>query len=184
MSAAPVIEVVEQKTVPLVYKSIQNAAEHIAQEGVGKNKVNEFHKYKFRSIEDVMNAVAPALSKCNLIVTPRYKITKAEMGLTKKQEPQHHVVLEACYDFICTLDGSKHTVCTVGEAMDTSDKASNKAMAAAYKYAMTQAFNIPYEGMDDGDATSPKQQQAPQQQQKLPSPKQQQAPQQQQKLLS
>jgi len=53
-------------------------------------------------------------------------------------------------------DGSLHTVTMFGEAMDSADKATNKAMSAAYKYACLQAFCIPTEGMmPDADATTP-----------------------------
>jgi hypothetical protein len=52
------------------------------------------------------------------------------------------------------MDGSKHVVKTCGEAMDSADKATNKAMSAAYKYALFQAFCIPTEGDNDADATT------------------------------
>ncbi len=42
-------------------------------------------------------------------------------------------------------DGSIHTVTTYGEAMDSGDKATNKAMSIAFKYAAFQAFCIPTE---------------------------------------
>ena len=38
--------------------------------------------------------------------------------------------------------------------MDSADKATNKAMSAAYKYAAIQAFCIPTEGDNDADATT------------------------------
>src|SRR5690606_19364534 len=41
-----------------------------------------------------------------------------------------------------------------GEAMDSADKATNKAMSAAYKYAAFQTFCIPTEGDNDADATT------------------------------
>lgn len=49
------------------------------------------------------------------------------------------------FDFVSTEDGSIHTVTTYGEAMDSGDKATNKAMSIAYKYAAFQAFCIPTE---------------------------------------
>jgi hypothetical protein len=55
---------------------------------------------------------------------------------------------------VAAEDGSKHTVVTVGEAMDSGDKASNKAMSAAYKYAAFQTFCIPTEGDNDADSTT------------------------------
>jgi hypothetical protein len=53
---------------------------------------------------------------------------------------------------VAAEDGSRHTVITYGEAMDSGDKATNKAMSAAYKYACMQAFSIPTEGDNDADA--------------------------------
>ena len=38
--------------------------------------------------------------------------------------------------------------------MDSADKATNKAMSAAYKYAAFQAFAIPTQGDNDADATT------------------------------
>jgi hypothetical protein len=49
-------------------------------------------------------------------------------------------------------DGSMHTAIAYGEAMDSGDKATNKAMSAAYKYACMEVFCIPTEGTPDADA--------------------------------
>ena len=67
----------------------------------------------------------------------------------------NYVTVDAEFDFVSALDGSKHTVRTFGEAMDSADKATNKAMSAAYKYAAFQAFAIPTEGDNDADAHTP-----------------------------
>ena len=66
-----------------------------------------------------------------------------------------YVTVEVEFDFVCSEDGSTHTVKTFGEAMDRSDKATNKAMSAAYKYAAFQAFAIPTEGDNDADSDTP-----------------------------
>ena len=60
-------------------------------------------------------------------------------------------IVEVEFDFVSAEDGSKHMVRTIGEAMDTSDKSTNKAMSAAYKYAAMQAFAIPTEGDNDSE---------------------------------
>ena len=66
--------------------------------------------------------------------------------------PVRFGTVEAEFDFVSACDGSKHTVKTYGEAMDSGDKATNKAMSAAYKYAAFQTFCIPTEGDNDADA--------------------------------
>src|SRR5690606_33179119 len=64
---------------------------------------------------------------------------------TAKGGSMLHVKLKVEYDFLAA-DGSRCTVGPVwGEALDTSDKASNKALAFAHKYAMMQTFTIPTE---------------------------------------
>ena len=55
-------------------------------------------------------------------------------------------------NFVSTLDGSRHDATIYGEAMDSADKATNKAMSAAYKYAVLLTFCIPTEGDNDADA--------------------------------
>jgi hypothetical protein len=74
---------------------------------------------------------------------------------TAKGSPLFYVTVEVEFDFVSAEDGSKHTVKTYGEAMDSADKATNKAMSAAYKYAAMQAFCIPTEGDNDADSHTP-----------------------------
>ena len=51
-------------------------------------------------------------------------------------------------------DGSSVIAETVGEGLDMSDKASNKAMSAAYKYALFQVFCIPTAEAKDSERDS------------------------------
>jgi hypothetical protein len=53
-----------------------------------------------------------------------------------------------------TSDGSSVTTVITGEAMDSGDKATNKAMSVALKYALLQMFLIPTDDMRDPDATT------------------------------
>ena len=61
-------------------------------------------------------------------------------------------ILKIKYTFYAE-DGTFVEAITTGEGMDSGDKASNKAMAIAMKYAMFQVFCIPTE--DDPDAETP-----------------------------
>jgi hypothetical protein len=74
---------------------------------------------------------------------------------TKSGGTLFHVTVEMEFDFVCAADGSTHTVRMFGEAMDSADKATNKAASASYKYAAFQTFCIPTEGDNDADATTP-----------------------------
>ena len=67
-----------------------------------------------------------------------------------------HVAVRMRYKLVSVDDGSSHSVEAYGEALDPSDKATAKAMSAAYKSAMVQAFCIPISGSEDPDRSSPR----------------------------
>jgi hypothetical protein len=59
------------------------------------------------------------------------------------------------YDFFAE-DGSKVTVGPIpAEGLDSGDKATNKALSAALKYALIQTFSVPTEDMAEADLDSP-----------------------------
>jgi hypothetical protein len=126
----------------------------LAKSGIGKDSTNTFDNYKFRGIDAVYNALSPLLAKHGLCVLPRMLTRTCEERQSQKGGALFYVTVEAEFDFVSAKDGSKHTVRTFGEAMDRGDKATNKAMSAAYKYAAFQAFAIPTEGDNDADATT------------------------------
>ena len=136
-----------------VYQLIAAVSAELAREGIGKNRKNEQQHYKFRGIDDVYNALAPILAKHGLVVLPRILARECVERTTAKGGVIFYVTVEAEFDFVSAHDGSKHVARTYGEAMDSADKATNKAMSAAYKYAAFQTFCIPTEGDNDADAT-------------------------------
>ncbi|MBD2811883.1 ERF family protein [Xenorhabdus sp. Vera] len=128
-----------------VYKAISNVAKELAETGIKKDSVNQVQNFKFRGIDAVYNALAPALVRHGLLILPRITERSVTERTTQKGGVLFYVVVKAEFDFVATEDGSKHTVATFGEAMDSGDKATNKAMSIAYKYAAFQAFCIPTE---------------------------------------
>lgn len=135
-----------------VYKTINAVQSDLAKAGIGKDSTNTFDNYKFRGIDAVYNALAPLLAKHGLCILPRMLTRTVDERTSQKGGALFYVTVEAEFDFVCAEDGSKHTIKTFGEAMDRCDKATNKAMSAAYKYAAFQAFAIPTEGDNDADA--------------------------------
>lgn len=134
-----------------VYQAICAVAKEMAAEGISKGRKNQQQGYSFRGIDDVYNALAPRLAAHGLVILPRMigrTVTERE---TAKGGVLFYVVVEAEFDFVSASDGTRHTIKTYGEAMDSGDKATNKAMSAAYKYAAMQAFCIPTEGDNDAD---------------------------------
>ena len=110
--------------------------------------------YKFRGIDAVMNALNPALIKNKVFVVPEVLEQRREERTTAKGGLLIYSIIKVKYTFFAE-DGSSISACVVGEGMDSGDKASNKAMSAAFKYACFQTFCIPTEEMKDADYESP-----------------------------
>jgi hypothetical protein len=139
-----------------VYQAINAVQRELAATGIGKESENKFDGYKFRGIDAVYNALSPLLAKHGLCVLPRMLKRELVERVAKGGNALFYVTVEAEFDFVSAEDGSKHVVKTFGEAMDRGDKATNKAMSAAYKYAAFQAFAIPTEGEHDSELDSVK----------------------------
>lgn len=128
-----------------VYKAIAAVSGELAKLGITKSKRNQQQGFNFRGIDDVYNTLAPLLAAHNLVILPRCIERDVAERTTAKGGVLFSVTVKAEFDMVSALDGSKHTIATYGEAMDSGDKATNKAMSAAYKYAAFQAFCIPTE---------------------------------------
>lgn len=128
-----------------VYAAISAVAKDMATTGISKDRKNAQQGFNFRGIDQVYNALAPALVNHGLLILPRITERTVTERTTQKGGVLFYVVVKADFDFVSTEDGSIHTVTTYGEAMDSGDKATNKAMSIAYKYAAFQAFCIPTE---------------------------------------
>jgi hypothetical protein len=135
-----------------VYKAINAVQAELSVQGIAKNQRNgQGAGYNFRGIDDVLNALSPLLSKHGLCILPRVLARECVERQSKNGGALFYITVEVEFDFVSSEDGTKHTVKTFGEAMDSGDKATNKAMSAAYKYACFQAFSIPTEAKEDAD---------------------------------
>jgi hypothetical protein len=110
-------------------------------------------RYDYRGIEDIMPHVKQLFARHGVHVSPMYETIKDE-GIILNGKPWNRVVLQGTFRFGAN-DGSYIVARTIGEARDNSDKAYNKAMTAAYKYAITQVLAI--SDGDDPDAYHPEQ---------------------------
>lgn len=137
-----------------VYKAIALVAGELAKTGIAKDRKNAQQGYNFRGIDDMYNTLAPLLSQHGLVILPRVTDRSCVERQTRNGGALFYTTVAVEFDFVAVEDGSKHTVTTYGEAMDSADKSTNKAMSAAYKYAVMQAFAIPTEGDNDADATT------------------------------
>lgn len=137
-----------------VYSAINKVQAALAQSGISKDRKNQSQGYSFRGIDDVYGAVSSLLAQHGLVILPTYEDRTVVERETKSGGQLFYVTVKGVFTLVSSEDGSTATVTTYGEAMDSGDKATNKAMSAAYKYACLQAFCIPTEGDNDADAHS------------------------------
>lgn len=142
------------EVVPHVYRAIADVTKKLSVTGIAKGRDNKQQGYKFRGIDDIYNSLAPMLAEAGLCILPRVLERVVTERPTKSGGVLFYVVADVEYDFVSAKDGSTHTIRVCGEAMDSGDKATNKALSAAYKYACLQTFCIPTEGDNDADATT------------------------------
>lgn len=118
---------------------------------IGKDKKNAQQGFKYRGVDDVMNALQPVMVKHGLFVVPEIIDQRREERQTSRGGNLIYSVCTVRYTFYAK-DGSSVQCVVIGEGMDSGDKATNKAMSIAFKYACFQVFCIPTEEMKDPDA--------------------------------
>ena len=135
-----------------IFGLIGKAMEDIG--AIGKDSVNKQQGFKYRGIDAVMNGLNPVLRKYGLVLTPEVLNHQREERQTSSGGRLIYSILTMRYTMYAP-DGSSVSAVVIGEGMDSGDKASNKAMSVAMKYAMFQLFCIPTEEMIDPDSETP-----------------------------
>lgn len=134
-----------------IYEAICNVMSEIG--AIEKSKKNQQQGFMYRGVDDVMNALQPLLVKYKVFIVPEVLEQTREERTTKNGNTVIYSVCKVKYTFYAD-DGSFVQAVVVGEGMDSGDKATNKAMSIAFKYACFQTFCIPTEEMVDPDAES------------------------------
>ena len=143
------------ETAPHVIIAMNAVTAELAGEGISKSRANQQQGYKFRGIDEVLNALSRIIADNKLVIIPHVQSREVTERQTKSGGALFSVVVNVTYTFVSAVDGTRETVGPFdGEALDSADKATNKAMSAAYKYMAIQTFCIPTEGDNDADATT------------------------------
>ena len=137
---------------PLIYERIASIMAEVP--AIGKNNQNQEQRYRFRGIDDVYNSLHPLFVKHQVFTTSEILTKNREVWTNKNGTIMIEFTLQVKYRFTA-IDGSFIETETMGQAMDSSDKASNKAMSMAHKAAILQIFMIPTLDIEEADATSP-----------------------------
>jgi hypothetical protein len=141
----------EENTTPAIYKAIVAVMSEIG--AVGKDRRNQQQGFQYRGIDDVMNELHAALAHNGVFVVPEVLDETRSSGKTRSGGDLFYTRLKTRFAFYAS-DGSHVDAVVIGEAMDSGDKASNKALSVGLKYAMMQVFCIPTEDDKDPDVTS------------------------------
>ena len=141
----------------MIYKKMNEVMKEI--KSVGKDQTNTMQGFKFRGIDQFVNALYPALTKHGVFMVPSLVNESHELKdvvrSNGKTAVDKHVHISMSYTFYAE-DGSNVVVGPIpAEGLDSGDKATNKALSAALKYALIQTFSVPTVDMAEGDLDSP-----------------------------
>jgi hypothetical protein len=109
---------------------------------IGKSDFNDFHKFNFRGIDTVLQHVGPAFRNHGIVVMPEVRNIESLELTSKENKRKRSVTLTVAYTFYGPA-GDSITAVVPGEANDTEDKASSKAMSVAYRTALLQVLSVP-----------------------------------------
>lgn len=136
-------------TTPKIYSAIPAIIKEM--KAVAKSNTNKQQGFKYRGIDQVMNAVKPLLAQNGVFFTIETLEREREERTNRNGNTLIYSIVKVRFTFYAE-DGSNVSCVTIGEGMDSGDKATNKAMAVALKYALFDIFCIPTG--DDPDAES------------------------------
>ena len=145
-----------EKLQMLETRQIEKALAEIMHEAkaIGKDSRNVQQGFNFRGIDAIMNHLHPLFAKHGVIILPEVLAERTEERTTKSGGNLIYRVLTVRFHFTAA-DGSSVCSTVIGEGMDSGDKAANKAMAVALKYALTQMLLLPYDEKDPDADTPP-----------------------------
>lgn len=149
MSAAP--ETTQDDALPTTAWLLAEAVKKV--EAVGKDReTDQGPRYRYRGIEDVMNALHPILSELGLTL----HVDTVEYELDWRVASNNKERRTATLCIRCGITGPDGTVLRLGswwgEGDAYDDKATNKAYSAALKLMLLHVFHVPTEDMTDTEA--------------------------------
>lgn len=114
---------------------------------LGKDQVNTHQRFNFRGVDDVMNAVGPALRKHGVAVVPTQVDLRTRDAQTSNGKPAHESMVVVSYT-IYGPAGDSMPGAAAGESLDSGDKATPKAMSVAFRTFLLQALCLPTNDTD------------------------------------
>lgn len=135
----------EATTLPTVHQALSAVMAEVRE--VGKYGYNQSQNFAFRGVEDVVNAVAPALRHHGVICIPRLVERTQASKQSAKGGNLNYVNVIVEYTFFGP-QGDSLVGSVAAESMDSGDKATAKAMSVAYRTWWIQALCLPTQDTD------------------------------------
>ena len=131
---------------------------YFKENGMAKTCTNSHGGYKYRSVDQIMQALSYMMVNHNL----RHKCETVSCDIVKNETTAKgtkiytNIIVLCELHFISLKDGSKEIIKQYGCAnmSNNNDRALQGAVSDAQKYAFIRAFCIPTQGMPDPDSGS------------------------------
>lgn len=139
---------------PTIYQAMAAVLAELP--AIGKNQTNSQQGYKFRGVDDVIDALNPLLAKHGLFFLPDVIERLESSRQTRNGGTMWVVNLHVKYTFYGPA-GDSVEASGWGEGTDSGDKATQKAMTGAMKYVLFQVFAIATseQAASDADHSTP-----------------------------
>lgn len=145
-----------------VHEAVKAVMEKVR--AVGKDGINQQQRFRFRGIDATVNALSPVMREVGLTVHP--VLVSKDRGQAQTGKGAMMNTVDVVVDYVFTGPaGDTFTARAPGEAFDSGDKATAKAMSVAFRTCLLQTFALPTED-NDPDAEAHEAQRQPAQQQR------------------
>lgn len=136
-----------------VFESIEKMTQILSRMGIAKEKGNTKEiQYNFRGIDDIRNNTSPLMYDCAMNIIPCMQDRVEKERHTKSGTLALWVTILVNFKIYNTISKDFIEVPIYADAVDYSDKSTQKAMSQAYKVLAINLFNIPTEGEQDTDS--------------------------------
>lgn len=105
--------------------------------------------WRFRGIDDVINALGPAMRRHGLLMVPELLSVERRDTQTTGAKAARETCVTVRYHVLGPAGDQLPTpIITTGESLDNGDKGTAKAMSVAWRLALIQAFCLPTDEPD------------------------------------
>lgn len=112
-------------------------------ERIPKNGTNEFHKYKYVTESDLVDALRGKLAKAGIVIIPSVEKATTHVGAVQtKSGSQSLTDLEMSFTIYDAVSDQKITAKWAGQGADAGDKGIYKAMTGGMKYFLMKTFLV------------------------------------------